>query len=76
MKAVSDRPASLRVAMPEWLIGLRRNLSRSWGVSFYSRHNRTLAFLDVEQQILMILLAKFPQWGIAIVDGVLIDWNG
>ncbi|QFS51279.1 hypothetical protein GXM_08773 [Nostoc sphaeroides CCNUC1] len=21
------------------------------------------------------LLAKFPQWGIAIVDGVLVDWE-
>ena len=21
------------------------------------------------------LLAKFPQWGVAIVDGVLVDWN-
>ncbi|MBD2511821.1 hypothetical protein H6G91_32050 [Nostoc muscorum FACHB-395] len=21
------------------------------------------------------LLAKFPQWGIAIVDGVLVDWD-
>ncbi len=22
------------------------------------------------------LLAKFPQWGIAIVDGVLVKWEG
>ncbi|QFS51458.1 hypothetical protein GXM_08952 [Nostoc sphaeroides CCNUC1] len=21
------------------------------------------------------LLAKYPQWGIAIVDGVLVDWD-
>ncbi|MBN3906730.1 MAG: hypothetical protein HWQ35_09265 [Nostoc sp. NMS1] len=27
------------------------------------------------QIVIKKLLAKFPQWGIAIVDGVLVDWN-
>ncbi|MFS0519335.1 hypothetical protein ACEYW6_32210 [Nostoc sp. UIC 10607] len=27
------------------------------------------------QIVIKKLLAKFPQWGIAIVDGVLIEWN-
>ncbi len=28
------------------------------------------------QIIIKKLLAKFPQWGIACFDGVLVDWNG
>ncbi|MHC0067342.1 hypothetical protein ACWATR_31265 [Nostoc sp. UIC 10890] len=28
------------------------------------------------QIVIKKLLAKFPQWGIAIVDGVLVDWEG
>ncbi|WP_256874801.1 hypothetical protein [Nostoc sp. C057] len=27
------------------------------------------------QIVIKKLLAKFPQWGIAIVDGVLVDWE-
>ncbi|MBD2512145.1 hypothetical protein H6G91_33825 [Nostoc muscorum FACHB-395] len=27
------------------------------------------------QIVIKKLLAKFPQWGIAIVDGVLVKWN-
>ncbi|WP_225226169.1 hypothetical protein [Komarekiella delphini-convector] len=27
------------------------------------------------QIVIKKLLAKFPQWGVAIVDGVLVDWN-
>jgi hypothetical protein len=27
------------------------------------------------QIVIKKLLAKFPQWGIAIVDGVFVDWN-
>ncbi|WP_277933026.1 hypothetical protein [Nostoc sp. FACHB-892] len=27
------------------------------------------------QIVIKKLLAKFPQWGIAIVDGVLMKWN-
>jgi hypothetical protein len=28
------------------------------------------------QIVIKKLLAKFPQWGFAIVDGVLMKWNG
>ncbi|WP_340095904.1 hypothetical protein [Nostoc punctiforme] len=28
------------------------------------------------QIVIKKLVAKFPQWGIACVDGVLIKWNG
>ncbi|MBD2247991.1 hypothetical protein [Nostoc sp. FACHB-888] len=28
------------------------------------------------QIVIKKLLAKFPQWGIACVDGVLVDWEG
>ncbi|MHC5746727.1 MAG: hypothetical protein ACYTXT_33520 [Nostoc sp.] len=28
------------------------------------------------QIVIKKLLAKFPQWNIAIVDGVLMKWNG
>ena len=28
------------------------------------------------QIVIKKLLTKFPQWGIAIVDGVLVDWEG
>ncbi|WP_292876370.1 hypothetical protein [Nostoc sp. NMS1] len=28
------------------------------------------------QIVIKKLLAKFPQWGIAIVDGVLVNWEG
>ncbi len=48
MKAVSDRGGSLRVAMLEWLIDSRRNLSRECEVSIKSRLNWTLAFLDID----------------------------
>ncbi|NEU82764.1 hypothetical protein [Nostoc sp. UIC 10630] len=29
-----------------------------------------------KQIVIKKLLAKYPQWGIACVDGVLVDWEG
>ncbi len=60
-----------------------RSVCRNSRVAANSGQNPGLNFLqeswdDDPTLVIMIkkLLVKFPKWGIAIVDGVLVDWEG
>ncbi|MHC5745812.1 MAG: hypothetical protein ACYTXT_28720 [Nostoc sp.] len=36
---------------------------------------KSAGMIPRKQIVIQKLLAKFPQWGIACVDGVLVDWD-
>ncbi|MEH2047609.1 hypothetical protein, partial [Nostoc sp.] len=59
------RGASGRVAMPEWLIGSRINLSRSWGVSLNSRQYWTVYYAT--SPILSLIVASSCQTGLIVL---------
>ncbi|MEA5605525.1 hypothetical protein [Nostoc sp. UHCC 0252] len=52
---------------------LRSKLRRIWGII---RGLSTCSPAGKMQIVIKKLLAKFPQWGIAIVDGMLVKWEG
>ncbi|WP_226889849.1 hypothetical protein [Nostoc sp. MG11] len=61
---------------------LRSERMQKLKVAANSGQNPGFEFLqecwDDPALVIMIkkLLAKYPQWGVAVVDGVLVDWNG